>query len=71
MRLVRSGQRQVHLTENMVIGAAERKADSLRWEKEREIVNGKSNILTMLKISIIYHLEGWVDGLGFQILLPN
>lgn len=56
---------------NIVIGAAERKADSLGRENERETVNGKSNILTMLKISIIYHLDGWVDRLGFQILLPN
>lgn len=55
----------------MVTGITERKADSLRRKNEREAINGKSNILTMLKISVTYHLEGWVDGRGFQILLPN
>lgn len=56
---------------NMVTEVTESKAESLRREDEREAINGKSNILTILKISITYHLEGWVDGLGFQILLPN
>ena len=42
----------------MVTGAAERKAESLKRKNKMETVNGKSNVLTMLKISIIYHLEG-------------
>lgn len=56
---------------NMVTEVTESKAESLRREDEREAINGKSNILTILKISITYHLEGWVDGLGFQILLQT